>query len=131
MFDNCSTRIPAALKSVLGDKLNFEYGHLKDHYTFRELIHQNLEVNSWSNFGIDLALGSVIDRKATPSEHMFLPIYVYKQLPNTKINKQPLVLDDKLLLDTKPVVKNTNFFQKKIVKCFEKNCFMICVIFDL
>jgi hypothetical protein len=110
LFDNCSTRIPAALKSVLGDKLNFEYGHLKDHYTFRELIHQNLEVNSWSNFGIDLALGSVIDRKATPSEHMFLPIYVYKQLPNTKINKQPLVLDDKLLLDTKPVAKNTNFF---------------------
>ncbi len=110
LFDNCSTRIPAALKSVLGNKLTFEYGHLKDHYTFRELIHQNLEVNSWSNFGIDLALGSVIDRKATPSEHMFLPIYVYKQLPNTKINKQPLVLDDKLLLDTKPVVKNTNFF---------------------
>lgn len=110
LFDNCSTRIPAALKSVLGDKLTFEYGHLKDHYTFRELIHQNLEVNSWSNFGIDLALGSVIDRKATPSEHMFLPIYVYKQLPNTKINKQPLVLDDKLLLDTKPVVKNTDFF---------------------
>ncbi|SMC84164.1 lipoprotein N-acyltransferase Lnb domain-containing protein [Cellulophaga tyrosinoxydans] len=110
LFDNCSTRIPAALKSVLGNKLIFEYGHLKDHYTFRELIHQNLEVNSWSNFGIDLALGSVIDRKATPSEHMFLPIYVYKQLPNTKINKQPLVLDDKLLLDTKPVVKNTNFF---------------------
>jgi hypothetical protein len=110
LFDNCSTRIPAALNSVLGDKLTFEYGHLKDHYTFRELIHQNLEVNSWSNFGIDLALGSVIDRKATPSEHMFLPIYVYKQLPNTKINKLPLVLDDKLLLDTKPVVKNTNFF---------------------
>ena len=110
LFDNCSTRIPAALKSVLGDKLIFEYGHLKNHYTFRELIHQNLEVNSWSNFGIDLALGSVIDRKATPSEHMFLPIYVYKQLPNTKINKQPLVLDDKLLLDTKPVVKNTDFF---------------------
>ena len=110
LFDNCSTRIPAALKYVLGDKLTFEYGHLKDHYTFRELIHQNLEVNSWSNFGIDLALGSVIDRKATPSEHMFLPIYVYKQLPNTKINKQPLVLDDKLLLDTKPVVKNTDFF---------------------
>ena len=114
LFDNCSTRIPAALKSVLGDKLNFEYGHLKDHYTFRELIHQNLEVNSWSNFGIDLALGSVIDRKATPSEHMFLPIYVYKQLPNTKINKQPLVLDDKLLLDTKPVVKNTNFFSSPL-----------------
>ena len=110
LFDNCSNRIPAALKSVLGDKLTFEYGHLEDHYTFRELIHQNLEVNSWSNFGIDLALGSVIDRKATPSEHMFLPIYVYKQLPNTKINKQPLVLDDKLLLDTKPVVKNTDFF---------------------
>ena len=110
LFDNCSTRIPAALKTVLGDQLTFNYNHLKDHFTFRELIHQNLEVNSWSNFGIDLALGSVIDRKATPWEHLFLPIYVYKQLPNTLIDNNPLVIGDKLLLDVKSTAKSANFF---------------------
>ena len=114
LFDNCSTRIPAALKSVLGDRLTFDYNHLEDHFTFRELIHQNLEVNSWSNFGIDLALGSVIDRKATPWEHLFLPIYVYKQLPNTKIDNNPLVIGDQLLLDTKPVDKSANFFMSPL-----------------
>tara|TARA_R110000868_G_scaffold14075_17_gene65853 strand:+ start:29642 stop:30811 length:1170 start_codon:yes stop_codon:yes gene_type:complete len=109
LFDNCSTRIPAALKTVLGDNLNFEYTHLKNQYTFRELLHQNLEVNSWSNFGIDLALGSVIDKKATPWEHMFLPIYVYKQLPYTKLNGKPLVTNNKLLLDVKPTADSSVF----------------------
>tara|TARA_R110000796_G_scaffold252631_1_gene389187 strand:- start:68558 stop:69736 length:1179 start_codon:yes stop_codon:yes gene_type:complete len=109
LFDNCSTRIPAGLKSVLGDELTFDYSYLDEQYTFRELIHQNLEVNSWSNFGIDLALGSVIDRKATPWEHLFLPIYVYKQLPYTKVDGKPLVITDKLLLDEKPINKPNNF----------------------
>lgn len=110
LFDNCSTRIPAGLQSVLGDQLSFDYSHLDNTYTFRELIHQNLDLNSWSNFGIDLALGAVIDRKASPWEHLFLPIYVYQQLPYTSLNGKPLVRTDKLLLAEKPMDKPSNFF---------------------
>lgn len=109
LFDNCSTRIPEGLKLVLKDKVNFDYSNIENQYTFRELIHQNLETNSWSNFGIDLALGSVIDEKATPWENQFLPIYVYQQLPYTTINGKPLIANDKLLLDEKPMDKNSNF----------------------
>ncbi len=114
LFDNCSTRIPEALKTVLGDKLTFDYSHLTKKYTFRELLHQNLEVNSWSNFGIDLALGSVIDREATPWEHLFLPIYVYKQLPYTQINGENLITSDQLLLDVSPTKKSTNFISSPL-----------------
>ncbi|ADV49952.1 hypothetical protein Celal_2667 [Cellulophaga algicola DSM 14237] len=110
LFDNCSTRIPDALKTVLGNKLKFEYNHLENQYTFRELIHQNLEINSWSNFGIDLALGSVIDKKATPWEHLFLPIYVYKQLPYATLNGKKLISNDTILLKETPVKKEHNFF---------------------
>lgn len=110
LFDNCSTRLPEALKTVLGDKLVFDYKHLENQYTFRELIHQNLDVNSWSNFGIDLALGSVIDREATPWEHLFLPIYVYKQFPYATLNGKKLVSNDRTLLKETPVEKENNFF---------------------
>ncbi len=110
LFDNCSTRIPAALQSVLGDDWKLDYDHLKAAYTFRELIHQNLEVNSWSNFGIDLALGSVIDRKATPWEHLFLPLYLFKQLPHSVIDGEALVTSHSRLLAERPVEKSENFF---------------------
>ncbi len=98
LFDNCSTKIPEVLKEVLGQKLIFEPDHLKSQKTFRQLIRQNLQVNSWSSFGIDLALGSMIDRLATPEEHMFLPYYVMLQLQNSKINNAPLVATEQSLL---------------------------------
>ncbi|MDP5231695.1 MAG: DUF4105 domain-containing protein [Cellulophaga sp.] len=109
LFDNCSTRLPDALKSVLKEDLVFDYSHIQNRYTFRELIHQNLEVNSWSNFGIDLALGSVIDREAMPYEQLFLPIYVYQQLPYNTLNSKKLVTKDTLLLDEKPTETKANF----------------------
>ena len=108
LFDNCSTRVPDALKRVLGPKLKFNYKHLSDHYTFRQLIHQNLELNSWSNFGIDLALGAVIDNRATPWQHLFLPIYVFKQLPHTTLHGHPLVSGERTLFEERPVGRTSN-----------------------
>lgn len=99
LFDNCSTKIPDVLKTVLGNTLEFREDHLGNRATFRELIQQNLSPNSWSAFGIDLALGSVIDRKATVREHMFLPIYVLIQLKNTTLEGRPLVKRERVILD--------------------------------
>ncbi len=99
LFDNCSTKIPDVLKIVLGSNLEFREGHLKTQATFRELIQQNLHPNTWSSFGIDLALGSVIDRQATVREHMFLPIYVMRQLNNSSLGGKPLVKREMGILD--------------------------------
>jgi len=101
LFDNCSTKIPEVLKKVLKDKLIFKEGHLEDQYTFRELIHQNLKTNSWASFGIDLALGAVIDKKASPKQHMFLPNYVLRQLNNSSLGDEPLVERERIILDAK------------------------------
>ncbi len=109
LFDNCATRIPMVFEKTLGDALQFNFEHLEHQYTFRQLIHQNLNPNTWSNFGIDLALGSVIDRKATPYEHLFLPLYVYEQMKHTTINGKPIVKKEQLLLDL-PAQENTNLF---------------------
>ena len=110
LFENCATKIPWILKCVFGEQLLFKEDHLKDKYTFRELIHQNLITNSWSSFGIDLALGSVIDRKATPYQHSFLPNYVLKQLNNSFLDHKPLVQKEAVLFDSKPVNTRANFF---------------------
>ncbi len=99
LFENCATKIPEVFEKNLSSNLKFDYNHLDTQYTFRQLIHQNLNVNSWSNFGIDLALGAVIDRKASPYEHLFLPLYVYEQMKYTTLNGNPIVKSESVLLD--------------------------------
>ena len=102
LFDNCATKIPEVLQKGLNDKLKFNYPHLEQTFTFRQLIHQSLDENAWATFGIDLALGSIIDRKATPWEHQFLPVYVYEQLKQTTINGETFVVNEELLVEQKP-----------------------------
>jgi len=109
LFDNCATRIPEVFEKTLGDALQFDNSYLQKHYTFRELIHQNLSLNSWSNFGIDLALGAVIDKKATAYEHMFLPLYVYRQMRHTTINEMPFVKQETVVLAIQPNKEETLF----------------------
>ncbi len=103
LFDNCATRIPEILEKVMGDQLDFGQGHLTKTSTFRQLIHENLYWNAWDTFGIDLALGAVIDRQATPREHQFLPIYVSHQLTSTALAGKPLSKKKNLLVEAKPV----------------------------
>ena len=102
LFDNCSTKIPNVLEEVLGDELVFEAIHLQEQTTFRTLIQQNLKANSWSSFGIDLALGSVIDRNAKSEEYMFLPNYVLQQLNSSNLESAPLVSRERDILDIEP-----------------------------
>mgnify|MGYP003670259273 CR=1 FL=1 len=104
-FDNCTTRIPDALQKVLNDRLDLDQAAFEKEETYRQLIHQNLEVNSWSNFGIDLALGSVIDKKGTP----FLPINVFDELKNSKIDGAPLVYTEVDILPERRPASHSNF----------------------
>ncbi|MCX2720048.1 lipoprotein N-acyltransferase Lnb domain-containing protein [Lentiprolixibacter aurantiacus] len=99
LFDNCSTKMPDVLSEILGNQLQFGEDHLEQRYSFRELIRQNLRVNSWSSLGIDLALGAVIDKEATVYQHMFLPVYVMRQMENTKLNGQRLVKRTRTILE--------------------------------
>jgi hypothetical protein len=99
-FNNCATKIGDVLQEALGKNLHFNEGHLEKNYTFRQLIHQNLFTNSWSSFGIDLALGAIIDKTATLKEHMFLPLYVSEQLNNTTLSENDLVVRERSVLTT-------------------------------
>lgn len=108
-FDNCSTKIWEVLKTSLGEPLVFDETYLKHKFTFRQLIYQNLDTNSWSAFGIDLALGSVIDVEATPKEHMYLPAYTLEQLRTSKLNDKPLAPSLSVLYQSKSLNKSSFF----------------------
>src|SRR5690606_16236612 len=64
-FDNCATRIRDMIELVLGEQLKWEELPEPMDKTFRNLIDEYVYPLPWADLGIDLALGSVIDRVAT------------------------------------------------------------------
>jgi len=109
LFDNCATKIPEVFSAIFDKSLNFDSTHIKKASTFRQLIHETLDTNSWATFGIDLALGSVIDKKATSWQHQFLPLYVQQQFDHLQINGKSIVSSEKLLLAEKEVFERKAF----------------------
>ncbi|WOD43957.1 DUF4105 domain-containing protein [Hwangdonia lutea] len=111
-FDNCATKIKDVANIALNNNISFNVPKDFKPETFRTLIHNNLNKNSWGSLGIDVALGSVIDRKATPEQHMFLPENIYKFFENAtiKTNNEPLVKESKILFQQKNRVTSTSFF---------------------
>ena len=84
-FDNCATKIKDVVVDGLDNNVIFIEPNSFKTKTFRTLIQDNLNWNSWGSFGIDLALGSVIDKQATAEEHMFLPEYIYTFFANATL----------------------------------------------
>ncbi len=91
---------------------NIGENHITEELTFRQLIQQNLESNSWGSVGIDVALGAVIDKKAEPIEYQFLPEYIYKGAENAIIHRsegeESLVKSSSLLYGKRPTNEKNN-----------------------
>ena len=109
-YDNCATKIKDVTNIALNNTIIFNNPKDFEDATFRTLIQNNLNRNSWGSLGIDLALGSVIDRKATPEDHMFLPKNIFRFFENATIgNKAPLVKERRILYSKKPSPESSNF----------------------
>lgn len=75
VLDNCSTRPLRLIERVVGDTLSFESAALAPEVTttFRNAMRHYHANYPWYQFGIDLALGSGIDRPITLAEAAFAP----------------------------------------------------------
>jgi hypothetical protein len=72
-YDNCTTRLRDILEKITGQKLQTKNILPHSNTTFRNLIHfyLNRGGQQWSKLGIDILLGSPLDKKVTNSEAMF------------------------------------------------------------
>ncbi len=81
-FDNCATRLYSLLEK-----------HLPNHsihlsavpLTWRQAIYDEAKDYPWFIFGLDLAWGSLADKKMTPKEQLFLPTRMYDILKSAYI----------------------------------------------
>lgn len=109
-YDNCANKMYEVLEHSLGE-INFDYTDFPKDLTHRDLIHKYLAKNTWGKFGIDLALGAVIDKKATLKQYLFLPDYVHTAMNSSTINGKSIVKKDTAILkDYHLKIPTTNFF---------------------
>ena len=112
-YDNCSTKIETVIKTILKEKVHFNNDHITSSKTHRDLIADYTVDQKWGKFGIDLALGSVIDRTATKDEYKFLPDYIFQAMDNATIKigntNEPLVLATKTFLNSNKTNSNLLF----------------------
>jgi len=105
-FDNCATKMPGIINRTLGDSITFDGSYIKTSYSIRELTDLYLAQQPWGDLGIDICLGSEIDRKATPYEYMFLPDYVESGFDHATIKHNgvpmPLVKEKKIVYESRP-----------------------------
>uniref|UniRef100_UPI0038B4C3E1 lipoprotein N-acyltransferase Lnb domain-containing protein n=1 Tax=Tenacibaculum crassostreae TaxID=502683 RepID=UPI0038B4C3E1 len=102
-FDNCATRPRDIIQKIVGDNLVFKDDFITEDLSIRQLMNKEINPNTWGSFGINIALGSKLDKIAAPKEYLYLPDYVFEALNTSKIikngNEEDLVLKTNILLD--------------------------------
>jgi len=96
-FNNCATKIIDVIELTSDDTV-FEEEFISHNKSFRDLINDRLDKNSWGALGINIALGSKIDHIATDYQHRFLPENIQLQLKNSSIGTKPLVASQRELI---------------------------------
>ena len=116
-YDNCTTRLRDMLEKATGKELKTKniLPHVKT--TFRHLIHDYLNRGGqqWSKLGIDILLGSPLDKKITNREAMFLPDYLMMAFDSSSINHESLVAQKNILLISQEEKKANPLFTPLLV----------------
>ncbi|HRV54092.1 MAG TPA: DUF4105 domain-containing protein [Mangrovimonas sp.] len=115
-YDNCATRIKDVVLLNVSQPITFNTPEGYTPKTFRSLIQEKLHWNSWGSLGIDIALGAVIDKQATPEEQMFLPEKIARFFEVAKVGKdRALIKSDQVLFQQQESPQTQGFWSPLLV----------------
>jgi Domain of unknown function (DUF4105) len=98
-FDNCATRIRDVFPRTFGD--GYVYGlaiPTTSKETFRDVINRYFHKAHWTRLGVNILLGSKIDRVMTNSDIMFLPDYLRDGVAGATVGGQKIAMPAKVML---------------------------------
>jgi len=113
-YDNCATKIRDVIENATNGNIDYQLPDNYEDKTFRTLIQNELHPNTWGSLGIDIALGAIIDRTATPREHMFLPKNIHAFYSEATTNNRQLVSNSKTIINSDTKFKNGTFLLSPI-----------------
>jgi hypothetical protein len=131
-YDNCATRIRDILENAADGRIHYPPDiENPNPPTFRYMIGEYQKPYKWLKLGIDLALGSPCDKKASFRQKMFLPIELQECLSKAVIYSDgrmiPLLRTPEILVDHDiPAVKNIALLAPEIIFAL---LFILLVIF--
>ena len=115
-YNNCTTKARDKFIESLGDGYSLAYeAGAKDIPTLRQTLRTYTAAHPWYSFGIDLLMGSDVDRVSSCDEQQFAPMNLMADLAAACIvdgegNRLPAVESTNLLLEeNKPLVQRGNF----------------------
>ncbi len=107
-FDNCTTRIKELFEKQVG---NINYESINDeNYSFRNLLHLNLENHLWTQFGMDIILGTLSDRRASRDQQMFLPKFYFDYMETSSVPEKKLVSETNDIMTFPDQIKKGSWF---------------------
>lgn len=127
--DNCTTRAKDMIIKNNSRPISFKTIIPSPAPSFRNLIHIYLDKGNqlWSKLGIDILLGSNLDKKATNDQAMFLPDYLMKGFDNARINNRPLVSETNTIIDIPHQTEKNNSSRTPLL-FFSIGAFLILIL---
>lgn len=102
VYDNCATRPLRIVERAMGDSIVLgpaAEGSDGQDETFRSIMRRYHANYPWYQFGIDLALGSGIDRSVNNREKSFAPVVLDTQLAGATVSGRRLVRQTRVIND--------------------------------
>ena len=100
-YDNCTTRARDKIEESIQGKV--VYTENEEEVSFRDILHEFMVDSHWSEFGIDLCLGSEADQPIDERKQMFAPFYMLEAARGAMIHRGdtvvPLVLEEVKIVD--------------------------------
>jgi hypothetical protein len=104
LFDNCATRIRDVFPKSLGESFRFGNALPGKPMTFRQIINRYFYRVHFERFGVNLLLGSRVDKAMTNDQIMFLPDYLRDGVAGARVAGRPVAAPPVLLLDGSDVL---------------------------
>jgi hypothetical protein len=100
-YDNCTTRARDKIEESIQGKV--VYPENEAEVSFRSILHEFMKNSHWSEFGIDLCLGSEADQPIEERKQMFAPFYMLEAARGAMIHRGdtvvPFVLEESKIVD--------------------------------
>ncbi len=114
LYENCSTKPRDLLEKLWGSRLKYPDSFPKK--TYRQVLSEHQRVLPWIDYGIDLIIGSEVDKEIGIRDQAFLPEYLKKALSAASLDGQKAVFKERELIV--PSLQRTVYFYQRPVFYF-------------
>jgi len=115
IYNNCATKIRDLFDEIFPKYVEYDSIN-NDNLSYRELMDLYLYEQKWGDLGIDICLGSEIDKIADNYNSMYLPDYLFSNLDNAKTSEnQNFILKENEIFSPSKTKNSSVFLSPNLV----------------